>query len=111
MNKEKFIKTKDAIRKNIKDLEAEFEQARKDYIEANKPCCIGDIVEVTRNSGAKEIIVVKSIVISKDDVVVFSFRNFKHGKETGGVRYLTQGHGSVDILSLSNDGMPKMGEI
>ena len=93
MNKKQYLAKIANRRKAIKKANTDINQAELDYIEANKPCNIGDKVEITLGSGRKAIGEALSFGILKDaNVCITSY------KKGAGTKYITTPHKGVSIL-------------
>ena len=81
------------LRATIKESNIEITKTELDYIEANKPCEIGDTVEIILGSDRKAIGEVLSFGILKDATVCIT--SYKKGART---KYITTPHKEVSIL-------------
>lgn len=84
-------------KKEVERLTDAVKEERPAYIENNKPCDKGDLVEITLASGRKERGVVKSFGILKDlKVCVTSYSN-------KGMKYITDPHKEVVVIEKATN--------
>jgi hypothetical protein len=94
MTKEQYIKELEIISEANFKLTKRKLELRSEYIEANKPCNIDDIIEVVTNGGRKVVGEAKSFEINQHkDVFVSSIE-----PETGSRVYLSDAHKSIKVL-------------
>lgn len=93
MNRAGYLDFLESIKLEKKIIEGKHEEGRKAYIESNKPCDIGDNVEITLNSGRKLEGVVAELGILRDQTVCVTAVNVG-GKNA----YITVPHKEVKVL-------------
>jgi hypothetical protein len=83
----------DPDKKNLSALNAQKNKLREEYIEANKPCNIGDKVSIkdfyNRNLAGE---VVSFGILEEKQVCIISYQ------ATSGMKYLSRPHKSVQVI-------------
>ncbi|MCF8255012.1 MAG: hypothetical protein K9J84_10595 [Bacteroidia bacterium] len=93
MNKETYLKKREQLKESFSKLSVENEKLRTEYIESNKPCNIGDSIEVVTYGDRLVKGVAHSFSISSlQDVYVSSIKPIK-----GAIVYLSVPHKSITI--------------
>jgi uncharacterized protein Veg len=97
MNKEQYLaelETTKGIEKQCLDRRKALREA---YIQANKPCNIGDMVEITLNSGRKAIGEAHEFGILQDKgVYITAYRDPANKTK---LRYISAPHGEVKQIN------------
>lgn len=93
MNKEQYLSKREQLKTSFSELSSENEKLRNEYIESNKPCNIGDSIEVITNGDRKVKGTAHSFSISSlQDVYVSSIKPIK-----GAIVYLSVPHKSIIV--------------
>jgi len=93
MNKETYLSKREQLKESFSKLSVENEKLRTEYIESNKPCNIGDSIEVITNGDRLVKGIAHSFSISSlQDVYVSSIKPIK-----GAIVYLSVPHKSITI--------------
>jgi len=93
MNKETYLSRREQLKESFSKLSVENEKLRTEYIESNKPCNIGDSIEVITNGDRLVKGIAHSFSISSlQDVYVSSIKPIK-----GAIVYLSVPHKSITI--------------
>jgi len=93
MKKETYLSRREQLKESFSKLSVENEKLRTEYIESNKPCNIGDSIEVITNGDRLVKGVAHSFSISSlQDVYVSSIKPIK-----GAIVYLSVPHKSITI--------------
>lgn len=93
MTKEEYLEKLENYKERKKQLDEKLDLYRTEYIESNKPCNIGDNVNITLNSGRKVSGEVLSFDILKELTV--SITSYK---EESTVKYITVPHKDVKLI-------------
>jgi len=93
MNKEIYWREVELVKLKKKQLNERLEYIRLEYIDTCKPCNVGDVVDITLNSGRTERGLAASFGILKDGMVHVT--SYKQGSKT---RYITSPNKSVNVI-------------
>lgn len=93
MKKEEYLSRREELRLANSEIITKIDELRTEYIESNKPCNIGDSIEVITNGDRLVKGIAHSFSISSlQDVYVSSIKPIK-----GAIVYLSVPHKSITI--------------
>jgi len=94
MKKEDYLQKRKEVKQLISDATSRLDSLRSEFIELNKPCNIGDSIEVITHGDRKVKGIAHSFSInSTSDVYVSSIKPLK-----GAIVYLSIAHKSIKII-------------
>ena len=100
MKKETYIHQLEKIKEQEKSLLEMHIKLREEYILANKPCNVGDEIEVLFQSGMKAHGIAKDFAIFNDQNVYLSvYSVIENGKEKSKNKYITTYYKSIKVLN------------
>lgn len=94
MNKEKYLEKIELAKTKRKEVDEFVVKVKKMYIEANKPCNIGDEVKITFTSERVDTGVVVSFDVMSDKNVYVSA--YKKGSSS---KYITVPYKSIEVIN------------
>jgi hypothetical protein len=103
MKKETYIHQLEKIKEQEKNLVEMRNKLREDYIQANKPCNVGDEVEVLFHSGRKAHGIAKDFAIFHDkNVYLSAYSVIENGKEKSKIAYISAPYESIRVINQVN---------
>ena len=91
MTKEQYLESKESIHKKASSLTKELKVLRDSYIDSNKPCNIGDSVEIINEAGRKIEGIASSFSIGSNQEV------YVDAVKENGMVYISKPHKSIKI--------------
>ena len=103
MKKETYIHQLEKIKEQEKSLAEMRNKLREEYIRDNKPCNVGDEIEVVFHSGRKAHGIAKDFAIFHDkNVYLSAYSVIENGKEKSKIAYISSPYESIRVLNQVN---------
>jgi hypothetical protein len=103
MKKETYIHQLQKIKDQEKNLVEMRNKLREDYIQASKPCNVGDEVEVVFHSGKKAHGIAKDFaILHGNNVYLSAYSLIENGKEKSKIAYISAPYKSIRVINQVN---------